>query len=68
MALGRICATLQARRDGGGVYRLIAEAAFNVTNNAGLRAGTKIETTTYTWDCSPEVQVATSYGEIFHSC
>lgn len=53
---------------GGGVYRLIAEAAFNITNNAGLRAGTKIETTTYTWDYSPEVQVATSYGEIFHSC
>ena len=53
---------------GGGVYRLIAEAAFNITNNGGFRGGTKIETKTATVDYSPEVQVATSAGRVFHTC
>lgn len=53
---------------GAGGYRMIAEALFNVTNNAGIRIGTKLETTTATWDYGPELVVATSFGEIFHTC
>jgi hypothetical protein len=53
---------------GNAVYRLIAEAAFNVTGGAGWRQGTKIETTTATADYSPAVQVATSAGRVFHTC
>jgi len=47
---------------------LIAEALFNVTNNVGLRYGTKIETVTATQDFGPEVEVATSGGAVFVTC
>jgi hypothetical protein len=50
------------------VYRLIAEAMFNVTNSTGLRYGTRIETVTSTQDYGPEVEVATSGGQIFVTC
>jgi hypothetical protein len=53
---------------GSGVYRTIAEGAFNVTGNAGLRAGTKIETVTKSVDYSPEVEVATSVGRRLVTC
>ena len=53
---------------GGGTYRLVAEGAFNVTNNAGLRYGTKVETTTATADYGPVVQVATSKGLVYQTC
>ena len=53
---------------GGGTYRLIAEGAFNVTNNAGLRYGLKIQTTTAVQDYGPAVEVATSKGLVYHTC
>ena len=52
----------------GTVGRLIAEAMFNVTNNAGLRYGTKIETASATEDYSSAKEVATSYGTVFVGC
>jgi hypothetical protein len=53
---------------GGLVYRLIAEAMFNVTNNVGFSGGTTIETVTTTFDYSPSVQGATSAGRDLHTC
>jgi hypothetical protein len=53
---------------GGAVYRLIAEAMFNVTNSVGFSGGTTIETVTATFDYSPPVQAATSAGRDLRTC
>jgi hypothetical protein len=53
---------------GGAVYRLIAEAMFNVTGNVGFSGGTTIETVTAMSDYGPIVQMATSAGLDLVTC
>ena len=49
-------------------YRLIAEAGYNVSAKAGLKTSQVIETTTATADWSPVSVVATSKGQVIHTC
>jgi len=49
-------------------FRIIAEAIFNWTNNAGVKGTYTIETTTATADYSPSYVVATSGGRVLHTC
>jgi len=53
---------------GSGTYKLIAEGAFNVTNQTGISGYTSIETTTATADFSPAVIAATSKGRVYTTC
>lgn len=53
---------------GGFVYRLIAEAMFNVTGNVGFSGGTTVETVTAQTDYGPIVQAATSAGADLVTC
>jgi hypothetical protein len=49
-------------------YRLIAEAGYNESLKAGMKAGTIIETVSATSDYSPVQTIATSGGKIYHTC
>jgi len=53
---------------GGGVYRMLVEAMFNVTGNLGYRYGYTVETVTAKSDYGPVVQAATSLGRDLHTC
>lgn len=53
---------------GGFVYKIIAEALFNVTANVGFSGGTTVETVTALTDWGPTVQVATSAGLDLVTC
>jgi len=50
------------------VYRLIAEALLNVTANSGYKLGVTVETVTAKTDYGPIVRVASSGGQIIHTC
>jgi hypothetical protein len=50
------------------VYRLIAEAIFNVTSSIGFQGGYTIETVTARTDYGPVVQVASSGGRQLWTC
>lgn len=54
--------------NGSFVYRLIAEAMFNVTGNVGFSGGTTVETVTALTDYGPTVQAATSAGLDLVTC
>jgi hypothetical protein len=49
-------------------HKIIAEALFNVTNNAGLKTSTKVETDTGTSAYSTPTTVATSGGRTLRTC
>lgn len=53
---------------GGFVYRMIAEAMFNVTGGVGYSGGTTIETVTAITDYGPVVQAASIGGRDLHTC
>ncbi len=53
---------------GGFVYRLIAEALFNVNAGAGFSGGTTVETVTARTDYSPPVRAASSGGRNLITC
>lgn len=55
---------------GGGtfVYRMMAEAMFNVTYNVGYRTGYNIETVTAISDYSPIVTASSTGGLDLHTC
>ncbi len=53
---------------GGFVYRLIAEALFNVNAGVGYSGGTTVETVTTRQDYSPPVRAASSGGRDLVTC
>ena len=50
------------------VYRLIAEALFNVNVGVGFTGGTTVETVTARQDYSPAVRAASSGGRDLRTC
>lgn len=62
------CSIPPPRLGDGFVYRLLAEALFNVTGSAGYSGGITVETVTAKTNYGPIVQAASSGGPDLVTC